>query len=568
MIGVISREEEREIATEFFQLFKTPWEFYKQDSPYSVIVATYGGPLELIADLVVIYGSERSQFDEDEGLTSHSKQQGGMLEYSGILLPIYGRMLTFEAEDQPLPHIKGGSQPAGIEITGSHGKTLRIGYDLFHEVRLLLSSGQPPENAGIPTLDIHISMLRDWILKAGLPLLEIPPTPAGRDFMVCLTHDVDFVGISRHLFDYSMFGFAYRAVFGTLFDAFRRKIPWKRVLLNWRAALSVPLVHLGVARDFWCQFDRYLQLEKDLRSTFFVIPYRNKTGEDASGRAPARRSVRYDIEDIKAQAQDLLTRQCEIGLHGIDAWRDAAKGHEELRRISEATGQSQIGVRMHWLYFDDTSYQALERAGFYYDSTVGYNEAVGYRAGTMQAFRPLGVRKLLELPLLIQDSAMLYPRRMNLSEPEALSLCKKMFRAATVYGGVLTVNWHQRSLAPERLWGDLYIDLLAELRRRDVWFATANQVVEWFSRRRELSFDEVSFAGDTVRVRIRGAEAGVDPPLLLRIHHPSSPDSDDTISPRRWRAHTDFPWPGGTEARIPLRYPAPHGAGGSRPTKQ
>ena len=30
----------------------------------------------------------------------------------------------------------------------------------------------------------------------------------------------------------------------------------------------------------------------------------------------------------------------------------------------------------------------LDEAGFEYDSTVGYNDAVGYRAGTSQVFRP------------------------------------------------------------------------------------------------------------------------------------------------------------------------------------
>ena len=41
---------------------------------------------------------------------------------------------------------------------------------------------------------------------------------------------------------------------------------------------------------------------------------------------------------------------------------------------------------MHWLYFGDDSPKTLEAAGFDYDSTCGYNDAVGYRAGTSQVF--------------------------------------------------------------------------------------------------------------------------------------------------------------------------------------
>ena len=40
---------------------------------------------------------------------------------------------------------------------------------------------------------------------------------------------------------------------------------------------------------------------------------------------------------------------------------------------------------------------------------VGYNETVGFRAGTSQVFAPIGTKHLLELPLHIQDTSLLYP---------------------------------------------------------------------------------------------------------------------------------------------------------------
>jgi len=38
-------------------------------------------------------------------------------------------------------------------------------------------------------------------------------------------------------------------------------------------------------------------------------------------------------------------------------------------------------------------------------------------------------------------------------------------RSGERQGGVLTVNWHDRSIAPERLWDDFYLDLLDDLKR-------------------------------------------------------------------------------------------------------
>ncbi len=40
MIGVISREAEKNIVLEFFELFKTPWEFCQNNHSYDVILET------------------------------------------------------------------------------------------------------------------------------------------------------------------------------------------------------------------------------------------------------------------------------------------------------------------------------------------------------------------------------------------------------------------------------------------------------------------------------------------------------------------------------------------------
>jgi hypothetical protein len=179
---------------------------------------------------------------------------------------------------------------------------------------------------------------------------------------------------------------------------------------------------------------------------------------------------------------------------------------------------------MHWLYYSEQSPSILEKAGYSYDATLGFNDAVGFRNGTTQAFRPAGARTLLELPLNVQDTAMLFPRRMHLSEPEALSLCERVMAVVSRFGGALTINWHDRSLAPERNWNDLYAALLTRLRRAGAWFATASQAVDWFRCRRSVRFAEVQWTINQVRVTIRhvpSAAAGV-PPLELRVHGPDA----------------------------------------------
>jgi hypothetical protein len=95
---------------------------------------------------------------------------------------------------------------------------------------------------------------------------------------------------------------------------------------------------------------------------------------------------------------------------------------------------------MHWLFFDERAPSRLEQAGFSYDSTFGYTETVGFRAGTMQAFRPMGVGRLLELPLTIMDTALFYSSHLNLAPTTAKQAVWRLVDDAERYGGALTIN--------------------------------------------------------------------------------------------------------------------------------
>lgn len=530
MIGVISKTSQEEIVREFFQLFKIPWEFYSSNRSYDVVLSTRNEIPELTPKLLVIYSSETGSFDSQKGIGLGSRYRDLILERDDLEFPIYGNILTFDRLHKSVIRAKGMSGPAAIEIEEPEAKIVRIGYDLFSEVSFLLSSGQPAEYAHIPTLEIHISILRNLILDAGVPLLEIPPVPAGYDFITCLTHDVDFAGIRNHKFDHTMFGFIYRALLGSVIDVLKGRTSWNRLSKNWKAVLLLPCVYLGIVKDFWAQFERYIELEKGLGSTFFLIPFKNQAGLNVSEQARKRRAARYDVCDIEPDVRRLISCGCEVGLHGIDAWQDSEKGRKEFERIFDVVGESNIGIRMHWLYFCNHSPRLLETAGFSYDSTFGYNDAIGYRGGTVQVFRPLGAKKLLELSLHIQDTALFYPDRMGLTDSKADELVNQLLKNTTMFGGVLAINWHQRSLGPERLWDDFYITLLGKLKALNVWFSTASDAVEWFNKRRAVSFQDAEFNGNTVKLRLGGYNPDHRPGLLVRIYKPDAAFKDVALS--------------------------------------
>jgi len=515
MIGVIAGSVDHWAVREFFELFKTPWEFYQPGRRYDVVLCSDPAKLKSVdARLCLIFSGQKIAFDADQGIQIQSRLNGGELSAFGSSSPIYGEILTF--------------QNTGSTHVSRSGETviIRVGFDLFREVETLLVKGQPVRYAAVPTLEQHIDLIRNLISEYGIPFVEIPPVPDGSEFIVCLTHDLDHALIRNHKFDATMFGFLYRATVGSAINLGRGRMSASKVLKNWLAAAKLPFVHLGLAEDIWYQFDRYVDLEQGRPSTFFVIPFAASPGRSSRGSAPRNRATAYDISDIAPKIPRLRAAGKEIGLHGLDAWRDTDHAREEASRISEFAPKPELGVRMHWLYNNENSPAVLDAAGFSYDSTFGYNETVGYRAGTMQAYQPAGATRLLQLPMHVMDTALFYPSYLDFSEENAWEYLQPFFDNAVRFGGALTINWHDRSIAPERLWGDFYVRMLGELSRRGASFSTASQAVSWFRKRRSVVFERSGSDAKTLRATVQYQAGDGVPPLRLRFHNGSKSHTD------------------------------------------
>ncbi len=546
MIGVLCKKSEQGIVQEFFQLFKTPWEFYRKEKTYPIVISSLPDVPAVDAGLLIFYSSLPVAVDARIGLLVEPFASDRFPCPDGACLPIYGSLSSLCGAGNPLTCDVETGQALAIQFTDAGRKGLRVGYDLFQEIEFLLTEGQPTENALIPSLELHISLLREWILGFGIPFVEIPPIPWGYSFMVCLTHDVDFAGIRPHKFDHTMWGFIYRATVSPLLAFIRGRYPISKLVKNWAAVLSLPLVYIGIIRDFWDEFDQYIVLDKEFLSTFFIVPFKDVVGEGVTNKFSPRRAVRYEIEDIQGHLKRLISEGYEIGLHGIDAWNNLHKGKLEFDRIRSVTGQLNLGVRIHWLCFDKNSPVVLEQADFNYDSTIGYNEAVGYKAGTTQVFLPVGARRLLEIPLHIQDTALFHPQRLSLSDAQAWDLCHKIIDTSMKHGGVLTILWHMRSLSPERLWGDFYRQLLQVLKTKCAWSGTASQVVGWFRQRRSVQFEDSTFKNGKLHLKLNAEGVLPEPRMTLRIH--KAQDSQ-TITEA---SYIDFPYTGEVYLELPL----------------
>jgi hypothetical protein len=100
-----------------------------------------------------------------------------------------------------------------------------------------------------------------------------------------------------------------------------------------------------------------------------------------------------------------------------------------------------------------------------YDSTIGYAEAMGFRAGTCIPYHPWSMTEerelaLLEIPLIVMDCTPVAYMRLNSSV--MLERIDALIARARAVGGVFTLLWHNTSVA-WRPYAALYPKLLDRL---------------------------------------------------------------------------------------------------------
>jgi hypothetical protein len=243
MIGVIADPSQNSVVCEFFELFKTPWEFHQSERKYDVVLCCGNtSHTRALQNSVVLHALHlRREGPKSPARIAASRQ---------YQIPIYCGATSFPGNDGQLLLDQSSGECLAYSYSSGEMVRVHVGYDLFSEIRTLLTIGQPVVHAATPTLELHIALLRDLIVESGVALVEIPPVPDAHPFIACLTHDVDHPSIRKHKWDHTVLGFVYRATVGSLLQAVRGGISGRGLLKNAVATLRLPLVQLGLANDF------------------------------------------------------------------------------------------------------------------------------------------------------------------------------------------------------------------------------------------------------------------------------------------------------------------------------
>lgn len=265
---------------------------------------------------------------------------------------------------------------------------------------------------------------------------HFPIWPGGRRFAVTLSHDVD--------------------------------------------AVSNPADTQTADAYFW-NFEKYCLLEEkyNFTSAFYLV----------ARKLPDRINPDYDIQQqpLRSTLEYLAKSGWEIGLHhSFGSHLDGNIIATEKDLLEQVVGNVVLGGRCHFLPFEvGVTPFAMKQAGLLYDSTLGFNEIVGFRSGTCYPHCFMNAQGkldgVLELPMHIMDGTLFWD--MGKSPEEALQVMQTMTETVENLNGCLNVLWHQRVLDNPDYpgWGEVYRDYLSWLAEKDVWVTSPGNVAKFWS---------------------------------------------------------------------------------------
>ncbi len=322
-----------------------------------------------------------------------------------------------------------------------------------------------------------------------------PTWPNDKEFAVCLTHDVDHVTahslkqayrrftqkMSSHRRARSLDGDSFAG--GSVMDVA------KSVALE--ARYTANALRNSGDDPFHC-FERWLEAEQSVgaKSTFFFLPTPSSPAHVSDPEYRFSDEVTFDGRrcTVGEMMREIDSRGWEIGLHPTwYALDDAEKLRREKSELEAVIGKEVESVRHHYLHYDiRKTPRVQDEAGFKYDSTLGFNRNVGFRFGTSYPWRLYDLDReeetdVLEIPLVVQDTALFRSKGLDVGEDIAFEYIKEMVERVKSVNGTLTLLWHPSKIVRDEWWS-LYERTLKHLDEQGAWFATISELGSWWKK--------------------------------------------------------------------------------------
>jgi peptidoglycan/xylan/chitin deacetylase (PgdA/CDA1 family) len=287
--------------------------------------------------------------------------------------------------------------------------------------------------------DVFEPVVSKFLVKNGMNCAY----PNNKKFAVCLSHDIDIV--------YS---------------------PFLKIAHEIKIDFPKPKMKIN---SLW-NFSKIMDIEKkyNAKSTFFFMAM-TKNDSDFN----------YNPNDLGNWLGKIVDSGWEVGLHGGQrAYNDLGVMKNQKQRLEKVMGKKVAGYRNHLMKFQTPlTWELIQKAGFKYDSTYGYNDCVGFRNGMCHPFRPYDLNSnhfidLWEIPLTIMDSTFDY--YMRLDKKDEWNITKKLIDTVQQLNGVITILWHNTNMSGDRF--KLYENILKYCSDNGAWMSSAEEIVKFWEK--------------------------------------------------------------------------------------
>ena len=340
-------------------------------------------------------------------------------------------------------------------------------------------AGRHGLNLRVPYAAVAMRLLQREISKLMPASPERPLSPVeGAGHFIINTHDVDFLPLDR-------LGSMSRLAKNSAISLLLLKSP--------RLALGQlgKLVRLAAGgADPFDQVPRLAKRERQaaITASYYFIP-RKKHAKDAN----------YSLDQPRARefVRQVETLGMEVGVHGSFTSLDTAAGLASEFGLLGENGFSAAGERQHWLRFTlDRLIPAVAAAGAQYDTSIGWSDRAGFRAGACFAFPPYDFEReapanFLEMPLAAMDQGLMQHNPGPQTPREA---AEEMLAASRRYGwGGISLLWHPAAFdgvqLPSEI-GDVFWHLVEHRSEwNDTWLSALD-----FVKKVRLRYESAGFS--------------------------------------------------------------------------
>lgn len=326
-----------------------------------------------------------------------------------------------------------------------------------------------------------VNKIREIYYRQDLPLIRKWFWPEFKNACCIITHDIDGINYPPSV---------HKCLSGQIKD-----------LLSSLEILKYVYIRYIKGKYYGDNITEIIDLEKEkgITSTFYFLADYGKY----------QRHIPAILEQLKKE-------DCEIGLHGSQfSFQSPELLQEEKQKIESITKTTLSGIRQHILNFNiPQTWVYQEETGLKYDSSISYNDELGFRCGICYPYRPFNYIShkrfnIVELPTSFMDWTVVHK---HMNQNESLKTIMNIGTNIEKYNGCFVLNFHNLFLNektyPEIL--NLFIKTLNYVKEREYWITTAENCVNWWLKRENAEIN-ISLSGKD----IIGSSTERDMPLVV-----------------------------------------------------